>query len=271
MLHLVFALAVSVAATPEPLPTPRTIVHERVTPLCTLFRENIRHAVEAVLANDQAIRASKLMLVSMAHDFISSSNVSTIGFGNLYSPASIDHDTPRMQLDVQHLEQVIGALTHNLKLLEDQLNDPSRFPAVAKNDADRKALEMKAQLEAVAKQQQQTLSVLNGLVDTRNMETVAGRGDPMQILFGTDSPGGSTKASDKDMGSNDIFNAGPLTQTPGQKYDPALSQDDFSMLTNSVFGRFYRIVYLEQGAIANLETPVAKNVVDVGHSCIGNP
>lgn len=269
MLHLVFIAALSADATPQPSPTPRTIVHERVTPICTVLRENIGHAIQAVLANDQAIGASKPVLVKMAHDFVSSSNFEAIGLGDLHSSAAIDHDSPKMQLDLSRMEQVVGALTHNLKLIEDQLNDPARFPAVAKTDSDRKALEIKAQLEAVAKQQKQTLNVLEGLIDTRNMETIAGRGDPMEKLFGADDTGNPSSANAKDIGSNAVFNAGPLTQTPEQKYDPALTQDDFSTLTNSLFGRFYRVVYLEQGAIQSLESPLAKNVVETTSTCSG--
>lgn len=269
MLNLVFAVAVAATPAPQPSPTPRTIVHERVSPICTTLRENIGHAIQAVLANDQAIGASKPVLVKMAHDFVSSSNFSAIGLGDLHSSATIDHDSPKMQLDISHMEQVVGALTHNLQLIEDQLNDPARFPAVAKTESDRKALELKAQLEEVAKQQRQTLDVLEGLIDTRNMETVAGRGDPMATLFGVDSAGSGYPANPKVAGSNATFNGGPLEQTPDQKYDPALSQDDFSTLTNSLFGRFYRVVYLEQGAIHSLETPLAKNIVETTSTCNG--
>lgn len=268
MLNLVFAVAVAATPAPQPSPTPRTIVHERVSPICTTLRENIGHAIQAVLANDQAIGASKPLLVSMAYDYTSPSQTDTIGLGSVHGSMTTDHDTSAIQLDNQRIEAIIGAITHNLQLIEAQLNDPARFPAVAKTESDRKALELKTQLEAVAKQQRQTLDVLEGLVDTRNMETIAGRGDPMEKLFGVDDVGPGT-ANALDSGSNATFNGGPLPQTPDQQHDPALSQNDFATLKGSVFGRFYRVVYLEQGAIQTLETPLAKNIVETTSTCNG--
>jgi hypothetical protein len=265
MLHL--ALAAAIAAAPSPSPTPlRTILHESVSPLCTALRENIGHSIQAVLANDQAIAASKPVLVSMAHDFMSSSIVEQTGLGNLHGSALVDHNSAAIQLDAQHIEQIIGAITHNLQLIDAQLKDSSRFPKDPKTDADRKALEMRAQLESVEAQQKQTLNVLNGLYDTRTMEALSGRGADVITLFGLNDGNNPLIA-----GTNQQLTTGPLPATPDQNYDPSLKPSEFNALTNSVFGRFYRIVFLEQGAISSLEQPLAKNVVETTKRCtIGN-
>ncbi|HKU66382.1 MAG TPA: hypothetical protein VJP85_01255 [Candidatus Baltobacteraceae bacterium] len=263
MFHLVFAAAV--AAAPSPSPTPlRTIVNESVSPLCTALRQNIGHSIQAVLANDQAIAASKPVFVSMAHDFMSSSIVEQTGLGNLHGSAQVDHDSAAMQLDAQHIERIISTITHNLELIDAQLKDSSRFPKDPKTDADRKALEMRAQLESVETQQKQTLNVLNALYDTRTMEAMAGRGADVLTLFGLNAGNNPEIA-----GTNQQFSNGPLPATPDQNYDPVLKPSEFNALTNSVFGRFYRIVFLEQGAISSLEQPLAKNVVQTTQRCRG--
>lgn len=270
MVHLVLAAAITAAPSPSPTPL-RTILHESVSPLCTALRENIGHAIQAVLADDQAIAGTKPVLVAMAHDYMSSSVVAQNGWGNLDGPVATDHDATAMQLDAQHLEQIVGALTHNLQLIDAQLSDANRFPKVPKTDADRKALEFKAQLEAIAAQQKQTLNVVDAMLETRNMEALANRGDPMEQLFGIDDLSPTQKGSPKAQGSNQQFNGGPLTATPAQQFDPSLKPSEYGALTNSVFGRYYRVVYLEQGAISSLEQPLAKNVVETTKRCSGNP
>ena len=207
----------------------------------------------------------------MSTDNMTPDQIETIGLGNVHGTMTVDHNSAAMQLDSQHLEQIIGALTHNLDLIEAQLNDPNRFPKTPKDDADRKALEIKAQLEAVAAQQKQTLNVLNALLDTRSMEALAGRGDPLETLFGIDDAGTKLKGGPKVQGTNGQFNGGPLAATPDQQMDPTLKPSEFSALTNSVFGRFYRIVFLEQQAITKLESPLAQNVIQVTRACNGTP
>jgi hypothetical protein len=241
-------------------------LRENVSPLCTALRENIGHSIQAVLANDQAIIATRPLLVAMSKSYMSSSVVSQNGWGNLHTVRTIDHDTSAMDLDMERLERIIGAMTHNLQLVEQQLNDPNRFPKIAKTDADRKALELKAQLEQVAAQQKQTLNVLDGLLDTRNMDELANRGDPAAQLFGLNDSN-----NPKVSGSNQEFSGGPLSQTPDQQYDPSLKPEEFSSLSNSIFGRFYYVVFLEQHAIDSLEQPLAKNIVEVTQRCSGTP
>lgn len=259
-------LSAAIAAAPAPSPAPlRTIVHARVSPLCTALRENIGHAISAVLANDSAIEASKPVFVSMSYDNMTPDQVETIGLGNVHGSMTIDHNSAAMQLDTQHIETIIGAITHNLKLIDEQLKDSSRFPQDPKTADDKKLLEMRAQLEAVAAQQRQTLNVLEGIVDTRTMDALSDRGADVVNLFGLNE-GHNSKIS----GSNQQFAGGPLTATPDQLMDPALKPSDFSTLKSSVYGRFYSVVYWEQSAIHQLESPLAQNVMETTRQCRGS-
>ncbi|HET6895758.1 MAG TPA: hypothetical protein VFH72_10295 [Candidatus Baltobacteraceae bacterium] len=113
MIALLFAAAV--AAAPSPSPTPlRTIVYTRVSPLCSALRQNLGHAIAAVLGNDGAIAASKPVLVSMSTDNMTPDQIETIGLGNVHGTMTVDHNSAAMQLDSQHLEQIISALTHSV-------------------------------------------------------------------------------------------------------------------------------------------------------------
>lgn len=262
---LPFVLAALTQVTPSPAPSDpplKVIVDIRSSALCTALRQNIGPALAAMMSDDQAVAASKPLLIRMSHDYMSSQNINQAGWGNLNAPIATDHSSAAMELDTSHLEELIGVLTHNLQMIDAALADPKRFPKEVKTDADRKLLEIKAQLQAVAAQQRQALDVLNGLVDTRRMEQVANRGDDVANLFGLND-GNNSHIS----GSNNQFDAGPLGTTPVNAKDPAISQSDFSSLSASVFGRFYRIVILEQQVISQKEAPASKNVLAAATAC----
>lgn len=262
---IAFLLAAAVSAVPAPSPTPlRTIVHARVSPLCTALRENIGHAISAVLGNDSAIEASKPVFISMAHDNMSPDQIETIGLGSVHGSMTTDHNSAAMQLDTQHIEAIIGAITHNLQLIDEQLKDSSRFPKDPKTADDKKMLEMRKQLETIEAQQRQTLNVLEGIVDTRTMDALSDRGADVVNLFGLNG-GNNSKIS----GSNDQFAGGPLTATPDQLMDPSLKPNQFSTLKTSVYGRFYSVVYWEQARIHQLESPLAQNVMETTRQCNG--
>lgn len=263
MLALLFAAAVATAPAPSPTPL-RTIVHARVSPLCTALRENVGHAISAVLANDSAIEASKPVFISMSYDNMTPDQVETIGLGNVHGSMTVDHNSSAMQLDTQHIETIIGAITHNLQLIDEQLKDSSRFPKDPKTADDKKLLEMRKQLEAIEAQQRQTLNVLEGIVDTRTMNALSNRGADVLNLFGLNG-GNNSKIS----GSNNQFSGGPLTATPDQLMDPSLKPSEFSTLKSSVYGRFYSVVYWEQAQIHELESPLAQNVMETSRQCNG--
>lgn len=260
-----FILAAVAAGGPSPAPsaTPlKVIVDIRSSALCTSLRQNIGPALAAIMSDDQAVAASKPLLIQMSRDYISPETINQAGLGNLHGPASTDHSSAKMELDTSHLEELIGVLAHNLQMIDAALADSKRFPAVANTDADHKLLEIKAQLQDVAKQQRQALDVLNGLVDTRRMEEAANRGDDVINLFGLNESKNS-----KISGSNSQFDAGPLGTTPVNANDPVLSQADFSSLSASIFGRFYRIINIEQRVIAQQEASAATNVVAAATAC----
>jgi hypothetical protein len=260
MLHLV--LAVTLTAMPSPTASPlRTILNESVSPFCTTLHQNIGHSMQALMANDAAIAASKPVLVAMSHDYISPDIINQTGLGNLHGPALVNHDSPQLHLDSERIQEIAGAITHNLQLIDQQLKD-AHFPQSAKTQDDRKLLEMRTQLEDIKAQQLQTLNVLEGLIDTQNMESVAGRGADILNLFGLND-GNNAKIN----GTNQVFNNGPLAATPDQILDPMLKASEMSALSNSVFGRFYRVVYLEQQRITALEQPFAKNVIEAVQRC----
>ena len=95
-------------------------------------------------------------------------------FGGAHDPS------PALILDNQHLVKLTNEIVHNLAIIDNTLNDPTRFPAVEKTDADKEALLLKAQLQAVADQQRIILNELYGLSDTLSLQELVAKGDGMQ-------------------------------------------------------------------------------------------
>ena len=252
-----FVLAMAVA--PAPTPTPlKEIIHLRVSPFCQTFQENVRHAVEGLLVNDQIIAKSKPLFVKMGADWRNGSSTESTGLGNLTSPSQSDHRSAAIQLDNSRLEQLIGSIVHNLQVIDDLLKDPTRFPKDSNSANDKQLAALKLQIQAAADEQRKALNVLSGVVDTYGMEDIYGRGDP--IVSSNGQGGGKDKAL---TGSNSFFDGGPMA-TASDAANPALSD---SALGNTPFARFYAAVLGNQNAIMARESALAGSLVQAAPSC----
>jgi len=239
-------LAVSVA-TPKPAATPpKTIIHERVSPLCTGLRQNIGPAIGKVLQNDATIAQSRPLLRSY---------VKAAATGS----ASKD-------LQVARVERLISPLVKNTAAIEKLLNDPYVFPRVAVSESDKKLLEMRAYLQQVVAQQKAALDVINGFVTTEQLGQLQQEGrDIYQSLTSTHevtaAQGGGARglqaAGAPSPPPNEIINAG-VAQTPQQQSDPALQDNGFLVGHNPLdvfdwaIGQYQQQLQSSEGAAASL-------------------
>jgi len=136
-----------VPATPTPAPVLPEIGRVRSNALCTTLRQNIAPTIAGLMKNDELISAGHRAFAKMAHDQAGTSS------------AAID-------IDMLYLEQVETRLVHNFGVVDRMLRDEKRFPAYPKNDDDRDALSMRAQLQAVADSQRKALDLVSGTLDT---------------------------------------------------------------------------------------------------------
>jgi hypothetical protein len=136
-----------VSASPAPTAALPEIGRVRSSVLCTTLRQNIAPTVAGLMKNDEIISAGHRAFAKMASDSAGTSS------------ASID-------IDNLYLEQVETRLVHNLRVIDQLLGDPKRFPDVPKNDDERDAVTMRSQLLAVAASQRSALDLISGTLDT---------------------------------------------------------------------------------------------------------
>ena len=136
------------AASPAPAGTPpKEIGRVRSSAYCTMLGRRVAPALVGLMKTDEAISAGHRAFAKMSEDTV-------IGSAN------------HLDLDRRYLSQVVTIASHNLIVVRKLLSDPTYFPPQAKTSDDREAAELKAKLEAVAKQQNEAVNLLAGAVET---------------------------------------------------------------------------------------------------------
>jgi len=267
---------------PAPSPTPalKEIIHVRSSPLCTTVQTNVLFSIEGLNADDHIVNASKPVLVNMgkafARDSIAAGNHIEAENGKdpwMTVPGGIHDTDPVLVLNNNRLKNLVGNIVHNLAIIDSVLNDPTRFPAVAKTADDQKALQLKAELQAVADQQRRNLNVLNGLADTFTLQDLIAKGDGTQGAL-NEKFGNSKIAlsnNDQDVSFKDVVSGpdrGRLDHVvnPTVDTDPAVSQPGTD-LSNNPMARFYAGVSKIQQDTAQAESALTQTVQDVAAGC----
>jgi hypothetical protein len=275
MTTLAFFLAALVGVAPTPSPTPLPMIaHVKATPLCSTVANNVFYTIGGLRINDKLIANTKPLLIEMGKAYEQSSGVGArfdkqqAAWGNT---AGGTHETNTgLVLGNQRLVRLADELVHNLDMIDGILNDPTRFPAVAKTDDDKKALALKAQLQAVADQQRKNLNVLYGLGDTFSLQDLIAKGDQTQ---GAINGGGQQQVShnDQDVSFQDVLSGVDRGQS-GHATDPGLSQDpsitqSATDLTNNPMARFFVEVAQNEDATGLAENALTATVISTIKGC----
>ncbi len=249
---------VAALATPVPAATPpKTIIHLKVSPLCTGLRQNIGPAIGKVLQNDKTIAASRPLLR---------------GYVKAAATNSASKD-----LQVSRIERLISPLVQNTAAIEKLLSDPFVFPRVAISESDRQLLEIRAYLKQVVAQQKRALDVISGFVDTEQLGQIQQAGsDALKLTQTREIPkaqGGNGPQSAQAAGAaptpppSEILNAG-VRQTPQQLSDPAL-QDTGLTVGHNPLDVFDQAIGMYQQQLQSSEGQAADLVVKALPLCGG--
>jgi hypothetical protein len=272
-------LAVSVAqAAPAPTASPlKTITTVKSAPLCTTLTSTVLYTIQGLQINDKIIEQSKPVLVNMGKAWMPNSLAGEkfdqlqAQWGN--APGGTHNvDNPGLILAGQQLYRISAGIVHNLQIIDDMLNDPKRFPADPTSDQDKEALQLKAELQAVADQQRKNLNVLNGLADTFNMQDLIAHGDGTQGAINAGGPGGQVSHGDQDVSFQDPI-YGPSRgrigspKDPTDDTDPAISQKAIGELANNPILRFYVGVVQNQETTAQAEDHLTQTVLHAVNEC----
>lgn len=277
MLALLLATTVAQVA-PSPSASPlKTITTVKSGPLCTTLTTTVLHTIQGLQINDAIIESSKGALVDMGKAWMPNSLAGEkfdqlqAQWGN--APAGTHNvDDPGLILGAQHIYKIAQGIVHNLQIIDNLLNDPTRFPSQATTDQDKQAQLLKAQLQGVADQQRKSLNVLNGLAETFSMQDLIAKGDGTQGAINSGGSGGQVSHNDQDVSFQDPI-SGPergrigSPKDPTVDTDPAISQKATGLTANNPMMRFYIGVLQNQATTEQAEDALAATVMTVVSEC----
>lgn len=235
---------------PQPSPSPlRTIVNSRITPFCTAFTQNIRYSVQGILLNDSLFERTEPVFLKAAHDMMNS------GVDRLSSGANRNPESAATVLDMNRLQEIGGSIVHNLQTINDILNDGTRFPKQPGNPQDAQLVQLRAQLLAIAKKQNDELNIISGTTAQYMFDT----------LYNSDvSMGGALAANGKALPNVGTLSGGPL-KGKASAGDPVLMRNDLFM--DSPMGRMYRLMAEQRSEEASMQPEFTKSLLDASQNC----
>ena len=277
---LLLAATVNPTAAPSPAPL-KTIITVHSSALCSTLGGPVFYLVGGLQANDRVIDGSKPLLLSMGQELVPDNIAAdqldkeekAIGIG-----AGGTHNTnPALLMDNQHLYQAVSEIVHNLAAIDAVLNDPTKFPAVAKTDDDKAALQLKAKLQAVADAQRKNLNMLSGLEETFSLQDLIAKGDGTQGTINADfkKPNlygqGQLSSQDQSVSFQDAVSgparaANTTPVNPTTDTDPAIKQRPIGLNDNPMT-RFYEGVVSNQLATGQVEKDLTQTIVMVANAC----
>jgi hypothetical protein len=184
----VLTVAATAAPTPAPAPAagstaPPEIYHITVRPLCSALHTKIAPAIGMMLQNDQAIAKTPDMFKQ-------------------YSQAQFTQSKAQQNMTVYHMENLVLPMASNILAVQKLLDDPSVFPATANNEDDRRKLELKDKVLKALADQQASLDIINGFVETQQLADMQHEGfGYIRAMTGNDQrsmPGGRDALSNVD-------------------------------------------------------------------------
>lgn len=247
VLAILLALSQPIATlttSPAPSASPlKVIVHTKTSPFCSALRESIAPAIQGILVNDGIVAQSKNGYTKMAHDFVE------------------DPRGSAMQLDEMQFQILASDLTRNLAKIDALLADP-RLNASTTSVDSVALVKMRDQFVAVAKQQGQTLNLINGSLTTADYYDIKTHPLGLDGTLGkhVDDTQGSTGTNGGFYQPTNMGGPSPVVS------DPAV-QLAAGALANNPYGRYSAVLVAQEQQTGEMEDAAAATVLANAPSC----
>lgn len=238
------------APAPEPSPTSLPVIGRTHSKgFCTTVRDGIAPAVLGLMQNDDLIASSRATLLKAGHD-------ASVKPNKGFEPAAIE-------LDRISLARVADSMAHNLDTVRRTLSDSKRFPRTAVTDDDRRALSLKAQLQAAVDRQNEDYNHLNGVLEIvemrqMRMEALAATGGSVEPVGLNSAPVDDfpdTSSSQPDSGTLALGGTGHVAQR--------------KIIGRTIWDQLAADVEIQQVRIARAEQTLTPAVVAAATACRG--
>ena len=246
-------------ADPTPAPTaPPEIIHTLSRPLCSALQTKIRPGIGMLLQNDETIAKSPAYFKD-------------------YAQAQFAKSDSGQSFNVMRLSNLVLPIANNLIAIQKLLDDPSVFPANEKSSDDKAKNALKKQLLESLAQQQASLDLINGFVETQNLADMQheGFGFIWSIANSGQNQGNQSQLlkqisatpdpSKPDPFDNTVINAG----LPTNPYEVDLSRIPGLSLGFNPVNAIREGLTFTQSESQRTEGALSKSVMDAVRSCGG--
>jgi hypothetical protein len=246
---VVAVLLLQIVPSPQPSPQPsplKQIIEVKSRTLCSALRDNVAVSLAGLMKNDRIIEVGRNALRTMGEDKVTGST------SHMASLAA---------------ENVVGSMVHNLAVIDSELNDPARFPKTPRSSDEHLADTLKAQLQAIEDQQKIELNVLNGTIQTDDLNSMQHdlpENTPAVSGSSGNAAGGAAASS---PAPTTIAKAGlPNTpDAPAATDSRVLAGND--LIGNTLYGRLAASMAQVQRRTAGLESIIAASVEQAAQEC----
>jgi hypothetical protein len=173
-----FALAQTQAPSSPPRSSgvPPEIYRTTVRPLCSALRTKIQPAIGMMLQNDDLIAKSPAQFKE-------------------YSQGQFAKSDAQRSLALVRLSNLVTPIADNAIAIEKLLDDPNVFPPNERTSDDKQKNELKRQLLISLAQQQASLDIINGFVETQNLADMQHEGFGFLNAIATSDSSKKTKSA----------------------------------------------------------------------------
>ena len=253
MLLVLGAFSFGSLPSPSPAPPLKTITTVRSSPLCTALRENIGPSIHGLIQNNVAIGKGKSLFLKMTKDLVSRYDA-----------------VPKMNVDMVQLDRVVAEMVHNLAAVNAALSDSARFIGKPATDDQRRFLEMRRQLQALAERQNEALNVFSGTYYDYSSNQLQFNDDraglatlPIAMQNETSEMTAAPSPSPKPTSASI-----PL-RTPSPSGTPATI--DIGLAGGTTLNMLFNSITTYQVQEAPLESQAAKTILQTAAECNGKP
>jgi hypothetical protein len=163
------------AASPSPAP-PQTIYRIVTRPMCAELHKHIAPAVGMLLQNDETMKSSPQLFkeynrgaLSGVDNSASNSNGNAPGSVTMTGDAADGTMNPSQNMALLKMENMVSPIANNIIAMEKMLDTPSLLQKTGNPDDDKQLAAIREKLLKAIADQNATLDIINGFVQTQQM------------------------------------------------------------------------------------------------------
>ena len=252
---LSLAAALSTAPTVAPTPQATTlpeIGRVRSTHICAVLRDRINPALVRLAHSDGQLQTGKLAFLDMGTHQVS-------------------QNRGALELDQVHVEFAVRKMVEDLAAVDALLTSPADFPKSPQSDDGRTAADIKAKFKQIEAEQQTSINVMNGTIETDRLGAMQHEGfELMAAAVGPQRGEAVTPMPLPTVEPISFIGVAGLPAPPDLIVDPR-SVEAQGLAADTMYGKLAGALHDEQLRAAKIEDELEATVVALARGCTASP